>query len=323
MPEQAQRDVFAPEEILFVSFFGADRFRRAVRFHLAIVDAARQLADDLTPRAEGNLEIDRSRFGEIAERAIAHCAQFLGSLRTDTPHALDRKRRKEAANVLGHDREPVGLVEIGRNLRDELARRDTGRRGELELLLDVCFDRARNGDPIAEQRLARGHIEERFIDGQPFDERRVPTKDLEDLRAHLAVAVATRLDNDRVRTLPQRFHHRHRGVRTERARLVGCCRDDAPTRPTPYEHGFSAQARVVTLLDGREERVHVHVEDLPSGQSVAERTALCVRNLAREDHHTVDQRPHGAEATREPRDGNLRDAEAGVAEVEAANAETP
>ena len=33
----------------------------------------------------------------------------------------------------------------------------------------------------------------------------------------------------------------------------------------PDEHGFAAQLGVVELLDGREERVHVQVEDTPGG----------------------------------------------------------
>jgi len=48
-----------------------------------------------------------------------------------------------------------------------------------------------------------------------------------------------------------------------RARLVGGSRDDAAVSTTAdtYDHGFPAQLREISLLDGSEERVEIDVED--------------------------------------------------------------
>ena len=56
---------------------------------------------------------------------------------------------------------------------------------------------------------------------------------------------------------PPRGSSTHRGANAERLRLVARREHDA----TADDDGPPAQARVVSLLDGREERVEVGVQD--------------------------------------------------------------
>ena len=61
----------------------------------------------------------------------------------DTPDQLDRERREEARLTARRDRdETVGLLELRGDLRDELVRRETSRRGEARLLSDPPLDQA-------------------------------------------------------------------------------------------------------------------------------------------------------------------------------------
>ncbi len=60
---------------------------------------------------------------------------------------------------------------------------------------------------------------------------------------------------------PQRDGHRQRRVTPEGARLVGGGRDDAPSTIRSHQDGLAAPLRVVALLHGCIEGVHVDVED--------------------------------------------------------------
>ena len=67
--------------------------------------------------------------------------------------------------------------------------------------------------------------------------------------------------NDAVRARLARPRHRHRRVHAERARLVARVPHDAPVAEPADDHRLAAQRRVVELLDRREERVEVDVQD--------------------------------------------------------------
>ena len=82
----------------------------------------------------------------------------------------------------GHDHQPVGLLEIGRDLGHELGRGHADRDRQLQLVVDRGLDGARHLDGRAEERLGAGHVEEGLVDGDLLDGRRVATQDLHDLR---------------------------------------------------------------------------------------------------------------------------------------------
>jgi tetratricopeptide (TPR) repeat protein len=204
---------------------------------------------------------------EIAERGEAHRAQALGCLRSDAPHALDWQWIEKRGDVFGgNDHEPVRLLQIARDLGEELVGSDAGRGGQSRLLADRRADALGDRAAVAEEAAARGDVEKRFVDREPFDERREAAEDREDLFADLFVAPSVRRDDDRVRHQAQRLRHRHCRARTERARFVRSSGDDtAPFRSTD-EHRPSAQRRIVELLDRRKERVHVDVQNLAHGR---------------------------------------------------------
>src|SRR5262249_405135 len=87
-------------------------------------------------------------------------------------------------------------------------------------------------------------------------------KDRANLQRDFSVDVEPRLREDQFWTFPARDDRRHRGADTKLTRLVACRRDDAAFAGASHRDRLSAQLRIVTLLDGRKEGVHVDVDDL-------------------------------------------------------------
>ena len=113
----------------------------------------------------------------------------------------------------------------------------------------------------AEQLPRRGHVEERLVERQRLDQRRHRLQDLEHARADVGVGVVPRRHDDRVGRHLQRARHRHRAAHAERPHLVRRRQHHAAPGVAAHDHRPAAQGRVVALLDGRVERVHVHVQD--------------------------------------------------------------
>ena len=119
---------------------------------------------------------------------------------------------------------------------------------------------------VAEQWPRPGDVEERLVDRDRLDLRREPAKDGHDVARRLLVAPAVDRQEHAVRAAPDRLAQRHRRVDAEPARLVARRRHDpAAARVAADDDRLAAQLRAVALLDGREERVEVDVEDRPLG----------------------------------------------------------
>ena len=107
----------------------------------------------------------------LPDRARAEAPEPRERLRPRAPQALHRHVAHERRDPVGrHHQQAVGLAEIGRELRQELARRDADRRDEAFLAAHRVLDAPRDCAAVAEQRPAAGHIEERLVDAQRFDE---------------------------------------------------------------------------------------------------------------------------------------------------------
>ena len=90
-------------------------------------------------------------------------------------------------------------------------------------------------------------------------------KDLEDLAGDLAVDPHARSHANRLGAAPQRFGDRHRRAHAEAAHRVVRRRDDSAAAHAADDQGLAAQLRVIALLHGRIERVHVDVQYRPEG----------------------------------------------------------
>ena len=213
--------------------------------------AARRPAEQRDER----LDVDPRDLAHGAEPAGVQPARGGGA---DAPQPFDREGVEEGDLLVGlDDQEAVGLRDRARDLGEELRSRDADGDAQSDVLEDVAAEAdgdlgRRPGDP-----LEPSNVEERLVDRQSLDERRRVVEHAEHRSARIDVGVEARRDDDRLRAEPARLRSSHRSPDAEGLRLVARRQHD----PAADDHGPSAQPRVVALLDRREERVEIRVQD--------------------------------------------------------------
>ena len=237
----------------------ADRAPTAARPHAAAVVVVRQCVEVPARRAsEHRHERLLRQLGHLADRPDPAVVQALCGLRSDAPQTLDRERMEEVELAVGwHDEQAVRLGDPARDLGEELRPRHADRDRETDAVAHIPTQARRDlgrrpGDPPHAT-----DVEERLVDRQPLDERRRVLEDLEHRLAGLGVRRHPRGDDDRVGAESTRVPPAHRRSDAVRLGLVARREHDA----CPDDHGAAAQACVVPLLDRREERVDVGVQD--------------------------------------------------------------
>jgi len=153
-PQQRACDLLAIDDILVEGVLVADRLRLALGLDGTIVVAARELVEVARARfTERRLQMGERQARDVAYGARAQLMEPLGSLRTGAEEALDRQRRQKGDDLVRRDDdEPARLLQVGRDLRDELARRDADRGGDALLVGDLVLDLARDRLAVAERR---------------------------------------------------------------------------------------------------------------------------------------------------------------------------
>ena len=174
------------------------------------------------------------------------------------PQPLDREGMEEAELLVRrHHEQAVRLRDPARDLGEELRPRHADRDRQADALEHVPAQPRGDLGRRAGEPPQPANVEERLVDREPLDQRGRVLEHLEHGLAGLGVGRHPRLDDHRVRAEPARTGAAHRGADAVRLRLVAGREDDAASD----DHRPSAQARVVPLLDRREERVHVGVQD--------------------------------------------------------------
>ncbi len=273
----------------------ADRLRLALRDHRPLVAAVRDLVHpDAVMPPEVLDEPLRIGVRELADRPDPQPFEPDRCLGTDAVDLARRQRPDARCDIgRGHDRDAVRLVEIGRDLREELVRREADRRRKpgrgADRRLDRLRERARAGRPVVRVDVAgdrRGRRDVREVDVDLVDAaildlgRDRAHGRLEQLRVAL-VRVEVGRQADRIGREPRRLHEPHAGIHAERARFVSCGRRDSASdvfaqrreallsgrrvaRLAPAaadDDGAAAQFRIAQELDRRIERVHVEMCD--------------------------------------------------------------
>ena len=106
-----------------------------------------------------------------------------------------------------------------------------------------------------------GDVEIGLVEAQRLDQRRIVGEDRADLLRDGAIDLEARLDEDQVGAAPLGGDRGHGRAHAEVARLVARRRDDAAMAAADRER-LAAQSRIVALLHGRIEGVHVDMDDL-------------------------------------------------------------
>ena len=197
-------------------------------------------------------------------RVDAALAQPRRRHRPDAPQRVDRQLLQERLDALGRDhRQAVRLAPGRRDLREELVRRDAGRRGQAGRLANPRLDApARRSSPSGSPHAFS--VTSRYASSSDSASTSGVTdaEDREHLLRHRAVLLEIRADDREVRAEADRARHRNRRAHAELARLVAGGRDHAARlRRAADRHRLAAQLRPIALLDRRVERVHVDVDD--------------------------------------------------------------
>jgi hypothetical protein len=204
---------------------------------------------------------DQRRLGQVRNLPDGRDPAVAQLGRGDRPHApepLDRKRvQKVELPIRRHEEQAIRLRDGARHLGEELRPRDPDGDREPDPLAHLVTETASDLDRRADASLHPIDVEECLVDGEPFDHRCCVLEDPEHGLARVDVRREPRRHDDRLRTEPTCHRCAHRRADAERLGLVARGEDDAGAD----DHRPAEQARLVTLLDGREKRVEVGVQD--------------------------------------------------------------
>ena len=189
---------------------------------------------------------------------IPRCVQLARGHRADAPQPLDRQRVQERDLLLRrHHEQAVWLGHAAGHLRQVLRPRHADGDREADLLAHPAPQPRGHRRRGARDPPHAAHVEERLVDRQPLDQRGRVVEQREHGLARVDVGREPRRDDHGVRAQLPRPLAAHRAVHAARLRLVAGREDHSAAD----DHGPPAQARVVALLDRREERVEVRVQD--------------------------------------------------------------
>src|SRR3989442_6491418 len=259
-----------------------DGFGHTVRLDRTIVAAEGEVVEGLAVSAESPGQDGARRALELADPGEAEVAESLRHDPADTPQALDGQGTEESRLVAGRDNhEPVGLVQLGGHLGDELVRGQPRRCRQAGLGPDPSLDQADRVERAAEERLGPAEINEGLVDRYGFYQRRKVDEDAHDLNRNALVFPHVHRQEGGVRAEPRRAADRHRRADAEPARLIGSRGDDAAAgRAGAHDDREAAQLRAIALLDRRIERVHVHVRDRPRRRASGDECYALVDHVA-------------------------------------------
>ena len=125
-------------------------------------------------------------------------------------------------------------------------------------------------------------------------------EDHANLARHLLVGVETRLHEDEVGTFPFGGDGRHRRPHAEFSRFIARRRDDTALARSANGDRLAAQLRIVALLDGGVEGVHVDVDDLALPSRLDDDAARSPVGVGHPPVRSVIRREHDLQATRPP-----------------------
>ena len=153
--------------------------------------------------------------------------------------------------------EPVRLGDAACDLGEELGARDPDGDGDPDPLADVSAQALGDLAGRARDPAHPADVEERLVDREALDERGGVLEDSVELLARLRIGGHARRNDDRFGAETSRPGAAHGRAHAPSLRLVARGEHDAPAD----DHRAATEARVVTLLHRREERIGVRMQD--------------------------------------------------------------
>ncbi len=173
-------------------------------------------------------------------------------LRLDAHDARPRLDPVGVGDRLGLDRGQLG---------EEHVAGDPDRAVEGEFVADRVADRSADRDAVAEQGEGTGDVEERFIERQRLDDRRVAIEDRPHVPADRGVQRVIAGEEHGVRASAPCDRRRHRRAHAVSTSLVRRGRHHAARARAPDDDRLTHEFGAAAQFDRHEECVHVGVED--------------------------------------------------------------
>jgi len=190
--------------------------------------------------------------GEKRRRARTDAANFFYRHILQTFTRLPRRDDGDAVRF--HDVRSV----LGRELGGRRANRT---RQAIARLPHQLLRHARHVFRGTVQTLAMGHVEKRLVHAEHLDVRGNGDERMHDAGGYGRVHVRPRRALDEIRAQFARVVDAHAGFHAKGARFVRAGNEGRADRTVRDAHRLAAQFRRIALLDRREERIHVDVQD--------------------------------------------------------------
>ena len=203
-----------------------------VRHDGAIVDAVRQLPQVIAVATKVISKQTGRQLTQLADRLDAQPFEDPSGGFSHAPQAGHGQWVEELRDAVRLDNDkPVRLIQVAGDLGEELVRRHTNGRRQMQFVANRGFDLPADFGRRPQQPSAAGYVQERFVQGERFHERREPAENLADLLRHLSVVVDTGRQKDGCRAQPFRLCRRHGTADTKLAgHVVGSRDDTSPLR---------------------------------------------------------------------------------------------
>jgi len=247
-----------------------DRLGLAVGDDGAIIDTPGQSPEMFTVGAEAARKQLERQPAEIGNRANTELLHDLATLPTDAPNLRDRQGVQKPLNVFGLDHdEAVRLLQVAGYLGQELVWRHTRGRDQPHFLADCLAGLSGDVDGRAEQPAAAGDIQERLIQRERFDQRRVAGKNLADLPRDFSVVIQPDRQENCLGAEPPGGSRGHGAMNPEVAGgVIGGRHDPALFGRTSHDDWPTDKFRTIPLLDRGVKSVHVDVNDHRKSEGV-------------------------------------------------------
>ena len=257
---------FAEEDVGFEGVFGGDGLGGAVGLDGIVVDTEREFVEAHAVAAEALLECGEVEGADVADGSDVHLGEAASGDFADPGDAFDGEWCKEVEDFGGlDDEEAVRFAPVGCEFGEELVGCDAGGGGEVLFFADLLADGLGNFGGAGEVGFVFGDVEIGFVEGERFDEVGVAEEDFADAAGDGAIASEVGRDEDGVGAETLGGYGGHRGADAEFAGFVGGGADDGAFAAPCYDDRLAAELRIIALLDGRVEGVHVDVDNLAGG----------------------------------------------------------
>ena len=216
---------------------------------------------------EMGLELRQRPLAQVRHGAQSQPLQPGQGLGTDAAQDADRLGTQKVQDLLRGDHDQaVRLVEIRGDLGHQPVRADAHRGGQSDRGLDGVLDPPADGLGRADQETQPADVQKGLVDGDRLHHRGIGGHDGLNPAGDLAVMRHARAQVDRIRTAAVGLGDGHGRADAEAPRLVGAGgHHPAPAGLGADHHRPAAQRRVVALLHGGVEGVHVQVHDPARG----------------------------------------------------------